>query len=305
MGNMNFESLTKFWPLIYSIIQEFWSITEPHMEDAAIRNHIPIELYLYSELGLDTFSLENFEKRDPFTNPEQFEKVFVRLNVKGWIEPMLDGGFRVTEKAREGVRHIIQAGDAQLLDFHTMSTSDLERLAILLKQIVVESKVTHEPPVKWAILKRFRVAKEQDPVIVRIREYLMDLFAYRDDSHLTASRPHFNQAGIVWIVLGELWNKEVVTAKRMAEKMTFRGYDVSDYEVALQAAVEVGWAEAGDRPDNFCLNRQGMKLREQVEHLTNEYFYAPWSILIPAELDELYNQLTKLHDHLSAYRKSR
>src|SRR5215211_4034970 len=174
---MNFQSKTKFWPLVYSIIQEFWSITEPHIEDAAIRNDIPIELYLYSELGLDTFSLENFEKRDPFTNPEQFERVFVHLNVKGWIEPMSDGSFQVTEKARESVRHVIQAGDAQLLDFCSMPEDHLKRLAILLKQIVAESKVTHEPPEKWAILRRFRVATDYDPLIVRIREYLMDLFA--------------------------------------------------------------------------------------------------------------------------------
>jgi hypothetical protein len=302
---MNFEPLTKFWPLIYSIIQEFWSITEPHIEDAAIRNDIPIELYLYSELGLDTFSMTNFEKRDPFTNPEQFERVFVRLNVKGWIEPMSDGSFRVTENAQEAVRHILQAGDAQLLDFHSISTSDLERLAILLKQIVAESKVTYEPPEKWAILKRFRVAGEHDPVMVRIREYLMDLFAYRDDSHLSAARPHFNQAGIVWMVLGALWNKEAVTAKQMAEKMTFRGYEVSDYEVALQAAVEVGWAEVDERPGTFRLSRQGIELREQAEHLTNEYFYTPWSVLVQTEMDELYNLLTKLHDGLNAYRKSR
>jgi helix-turn-helix protein len=302
---MNLESLTKFWPLIYSIIQEFWSITEPHIEEAAIRNDIPIELYLYSEMGLDTFSMENFQKRDPFTNPEQYERVFVRLNVKGWIEPMSDGSFRVTDNAREAVRHIVQAGDAQLLDFRSISTSDFERLAILLKQIVAESKVTYEPPEKWAILKRFRVAGEHDPVIVRIREYLMDLFAYRDDSHLSASRPHFNQAGIVWIVLGALWHKEAVTAKQMAEKMTFRGYEVSDYEVALQAAVEIGWAEADDRLGTFRLSRQGIELREQAEHLTNEYFYTPWSVLVQAEMDELYDLLTKLHDGLNVYRKSR
>ena len=301
---MNPESLTKFWPLIYSIIQEFWSITEPHIEDAAIRNDIPIELYLYSELGLDTFSITNFQKRDPFTNPEQFEKVFVRLNVKGWIEPMSDGSFRVTEKAREAVRHILQAGDAQLLDFRSMSTSDLERLAILLKQIVAESKVIYEPPEKWAILERFRVASEHDPVIVRIREYLMDLFAYRDDSHLSASLPHFNQAGIVWIALGALWNKDAVTARQMAEKMTFRGYEISDYEVAIQAAVEVGWVEADDGPSPFRLSRQGIELREQTEHLTNEYFYTPWSVLLQAEMDELYDLLTKLHDELNVYRKS-
>lgn len=143
---MNLESLTNFWPLIHSIIQELWSITEPRIEDAAVRNDIPIELYLYSELGLDIFSLANFQKRDPFTNPEQFEKVFIRLNVKGWIEPMSDGSFQVTEKAREAVRHVLQAGDAQLMDFRSISEADLRRLVILLKQIVAESKVLPEPP---------------------------------------------------------------------------------------------------------------------------------------------------------------
>jgi len=301
---MTIESLTKFWPRIYSIIREFWSITEPHIEDAAVRNNIPMELYLYSELGLDTFSLVNFQKRDPFTNPEQFEKVFVRLNVKGWIEPMSDGSFHVTEKARKAVRHILQAGDAQLLDFHSMSDNDLKRLAILLKQIVAESTVSPEPPEKWAILNRFHVADERAPVIVRIREYLMDLFAYRDDSHLSASRPHFNQAGIVWIVLGALWNRDAVNPNQMAEKMIFRGYGVSDYEVAIQAAVEVGWAEMDDRPGIFRLSQQGKELREQAERLTNEYFYAPWSVLMQAETDELYDLLTKLREELNVYRKS-
>jgi hypothetical protein len=66
---MSTESLTKFWPLIYSTIKEFWSITEPHIEEAALRNDVPVELYLYSELGLEYFSIEDFQKRDPFSNP--------------------------------------------------------------------------------------------------------------------------------------------------------------------------------------------------------------------------------------------
>lgn len=303
--NINLASLTNFWPLIYSVVQEFWGITEPHIEDAAVRNDIPIELYLYSELGLDTFSLANFQKRDPFTNPEQFERVFVHLNVKGWIEPMLDGSFEVTAKARESVRHIVQAGDAQLMDYRSMPQADLERLEIFLKQIVAESKITREPPEKWAILKRFRVAGEYDPMIVKIREHLMDLFAYRDDSHLSASRPHFNQAGIVWLVLGALWSMEAVTARQMAEKLTFRGYEVSDYEIALQAAVEIGWAEVEGHPDTFRLSPQGRELREQAEQLTNEYFYAPWSVLLRDEIDQLYELLTKLRDGLKVYGKVR
>jgi Helix-turn-helix family len=303
-GKTTLESLTKFWPLMYSIIQEFWKITEPHIEDASIRNNFPIELYLYSELGLERFSIQDFQRRDPYSNPEQFERLFVRLNIKGWIEPMADGSFKVTNKARETARFLIQAGDVQLSDFASLSEHDFKRLLALLKQIVVESCLAPEPPGKWAILKRFRVADEHYPPIMQIREYLMDLFAYRDDSHLSASRPYFNDAGIVWIVLGALWKGEAANAEQMAEKMAFRGYDVDDYEIALQAALELGWVEPGGRPDKFCLTEEGKKLREQSEKDTNEYFYAPWSVLTPRELGELYELLTKLYDGLKVFRKS-
>ncbi len=69
----------------------------------------------------------------------------------------------------------------------------------------------------------------------------MDLFAYRDDSTFLL-RVLFQPGGDCWMVMGALWNKEAVTAKQMAEKMTFHGYELSDYEVALQATVEIGWA---------------------------------------------------------------
>jgi hypothetical protein len=301
---MTIESLTKFWPLIYSIVQEFWAITEPHIQDAAIRNDLPFELYLYSELGLERFSIKDFQKRDPFSNLEQFERLFVRLNIKGWIEPMSDGSFQVTEKARETARFLIQAGDVQLSEFASMTDQDLKRLLALLKQIVMESCLTPEPPGKWAILKRFRVADEHYPPIMQIREYLMDLFAYRDDSHLSASRPYFNDAGIVWIVLGALWKGEAVNAEQMSERMAFRGYDMEDFDIALQAAMQIGWVQPGNRPDKFCLTPEGIKLREQAEQDTNEYFYAPWSVLTQKDIEELYGLLTSLYAGLKAYGKS-
>lgn len=302
--NTAVQPLAKFWPLVYATVQEFWSITEPHIEDAAVRNDLPIELYLYSELGLERFSIQDFQKRDPYSNPEQFERLFVRLNLKGWIEPTSDGSFLVTEKARETARFLIQAGDVQLSDFDSIPTQELKRLMLLLKQIVMECRIAPEPPNKWAILKRFRVADEQYPLIMQIREYLMDLFAYRDDSHLSASRPYFNDAGIVWIVLGSLEKGDAVNAEQMAEKMTFRGYDLEDYEIAIQAAMELGWVEQHSRPDKFYLTKEGKQMREQAEQDTNQYFYAPWSVLTPKELDELYSLLTRLYDCLHVYGKS-
>lgn len=301
---MTIESLTKFWPLMYSVIQDFWSITEPHIEDAAIRNDIPIELYLYSELGLERFSIQDFQRRDPFSNPEQFERLFVRLHLKGWIEPMSDGSFQVTEKARATARNLIQAGDVQLSDFSSMPAPELKRLLALLKQIVMECCVAPEPPGKWAILKRFRVANRHYPPIMQIREYLMDLYAYRDDAHLSASRPYFNDAGIVWLVLSSLETGEAVNAEQMAEKMAFRGYVLEDYEIAMQAALELGWAQPETHPGKFCLTREGKQLRQQAERDTNEYFYAPWSVLRQEEIEELHQLLIRLHNGLRVYGKS-
>ena len=302
---MGAKSPTQFWPLIYSVIQGFWSITEPRISDAAVREAIPVELYFYSELGLDYFSIEAFQKRDPFSNPEQFERLFARLNIKGWIEPLQDKSYRVTDGARAGARLIIQAGDRHLSGFQFMSEVDLERLAELLGQVVAESKATSEPPVKWAIINRFRVADKASPWLVQVREYLMDLFAYRDDSHLSAARPHFNRAGIVWSVLGSLWTGDALTAEQMAERQAFRGYEVDDYRVAIQAAVGVGWVEQADVPGKFRPTQMGRELRQQVDQLTDEYFYRPWSVFTQAELDELYDLLAKLREELDAHGKSR
>src|SRR5689334_10225899 len=183
--HMETITIFKFWPLIHSVLQEIWAITEPQIEDAAVQNNIPVELYYYAEFGLKYFSVEEFQRRDPFSNPEQFERQFARLEVKDWIAPSGDGGrYQVKDKSRESVRRIIQAGDACLVQFESISQVDLERLLALLKQILLANNAAPEPPEKYAIASRFRVATGKSPAIVQIRECLMDLFAYRDDSHL-------------------------------------------------------------------------------------------------------------------------
>lgn len=279
-------------------------ITEPHIEDAAIQHSIPIVLYYYSELGLDVFSTPDFQKRDPFSNPHLFDRAFTTLNFKGWIEPIHDDKYHVTVRAQEAAQQIIDAGDVHLLPFESFTDIDLYRLESLLKQIIIANSEAPEPPEKWAILKRFRVADEDTSLIVQIREHLMDLYAYRDDSHLSAAHPHFGQAGIVWSVLGSLWQNGTVTAEQLTETMSFRGYEATDYSVALQAAVQIGWAEQADGLGTFQITQKGRELREHVEQLTNEYFYAPWSVLTDAQLDELYDMLLKLREQLNSFRKT-
>lgn len=302
---MDPESLAKFWALVRSLVRVLLEITEPRIEDAAVGRDIPIELYYFSELGLEHFSVENFQKRDPFTNPEQFKNSFARFDLKGWIVPLHDDRYEVPPETREAVRRIIREGDARLAEFDLMPDAELKRLAGFLKQIATANLEAPEPPEKWAILHRFRVADGNSPLIVQLRELLMDLFAYRDDSHLSAAHPHFGGAGIVWSVLGSICNGDAVNARQMVEKMEYRGYEEDDYEVAIQAAMQIGWVEAADAPYAYRPTSKGREIREQVERLTDEYFYRPWSVLTKDELDELYMLLTKFREQLIVFRKAK
>ena len=185
-----------------------------------------------------------------------------------------------------------------------MSDEELYQLTGYLKQLAAANLEAPEPPEKWGIIKRFRVAGSNSPLIVQIRELLLYLIAYRDDSHLSAAHPHFGQAGIVWNVLGSIASGSAINAAQMAESMTFHGYDTADYEVAIQAVIEIGWVEAGETPNTFRPTKKGTELREQVDELTDKYFYSTWSVLTQEEFETLFILLTKLRDGLMEYRKA-
>ena len=300
---MEATNLTRFWPLIHSVVRSIWMLTEKHIEDAAVLKNIPIELYYYSELGMDFFSVKEFQRRDPFSNPEQFERQFARLEIKDWITPTRDGRYEVRKKARQAVRQIVQAGDEQLLKFAAEAYIDFMQLLSFLKRVVLANDSTPEPPEKWATTRRFRVITRISPVIVQIREHLMDLYAYRDDAHLSAARPYFNEAGIVWNAFSSVNSGKAVTAKKIAEALSFRGYEVQDYAAALQAATEAGWIENADTPDIYRSTLKGREMHEQVEKLTNEYFYHPWAMFSENELDEFHDLLTQLREQLQGIKK--
>lgn len=302
---METANILNFWPLIHSVLREIWHITEPQIEECAVRNNIPIELYYYAEFGLKYFSVEEFQGRDPFTNPEQFEKQFARLQVKDWITSTGNGGrYQVTDKSREAARQIIEAGDEYLRTFEAVRSVDLERLLAFLKQILVANHSAAVPPEKRATLRRFRVATPKSPLIVQVRECLMDIFAYHDDAHLSAARPEFNLAGIVWSAFGSVCHGNANTAQKIAEAMSSRGYEVSDYAAALRAATEVGWLEETETQGVFKPTANGKEMHDRVQKLTNKYFYRPWAMFSQNDLDELYALLMQLREQLRDFKKN-
>ena len=296
---MNTDDLINLWPMVYATILQFWRLLDVPIEEAALRSGVPVELYSYVELGLDDFSVAAFQKRDPYSNPDGFLTLFTTLAAQGWIEQVSEQHYRVTEQARSAACQIIRAGYNALGSLEVFPTSEGERLTALLKRLVDAAYQAQEPPEKWALLHRFRVATEASSLPAQVREYLMDLFAYRDDAHISAWMPYGVQ-GPAWNAFTSLWRGDATSPAQLAEQAAFRGYTATDYEEAIQELLRRGWVEEADRPGTYRVTRQGQALRDAVEQLTDGYFYAPWSSLSESEIVELRGLLTRLAESLQA-----
>ena len=155
-----------------------------------------------------------------------------------------------------------------------------------------------EPPEKSAVINRFRVAHEKIPLIVQIRELLITYLPIVT-IHISPRRVRIlDRLESFGMCLVRSQTGSAVNAVQMAESMAFRGYEVVDYEVAIQAAIEIGWVEPSDAPNSFRPTQMGTEIREKVEQLTDEYFYGPWTVLTKDETRRSYLIiLTKLHEH--------
>lgn len=207
---MQAGDLIDLWLVIYAIILQCWRLLDAPIEAAALRSGVPVELYSYGELGLEDFSVAAFQKRDPYSNPESFLSIFRTLAAQGWIELVSDQQYRVTEQGRSAARQSIRAGYDALGRLEVLPPSEGKRLTALLGRIVDAMYKAPEPPEKWALLHRFRVATEESPLLAQVREYLMDLFAYRDDAHLAAWKTYQVQ-GPAWNAFTSLWRGDITT----------------------------------------------------------------------------------------------
>lgn len=285
---------------MYVAVQGFWRIINPVIDHAAQVWNIPADLYYFGELGLEYFSHADFEERDRFTNPRLFDELFHRLSQSGWITPVGPQRYQVTHEAREAARKITQSGYDHLATHSLLENQDEAHLVDLSEKVVQACRDAQEPPHKRAFVRRFRVATPESPAIVRIREYLMDLFAYRDDVHL-ATWENYPVTGLMWNAFSLLWSESAVSASAMAELMAFRGYETEHYQQALEELCRVGWVEKRPSEDPFRVTQEGQALRDQAEAKTDADFYSPWAILSEREKQDLCELVSKLNTTLSSH----
>lgn len=291
------RELTDLWPLINETVFQFWGVLHRPINEACEREGLPHVLHDYIEMGLEHFSAEEFARRDPYSNPAGFEGEFATLAEQGWIEPEGNGRYRVTERARELTAAVVRAGDAYLGTLEPLPSAELERLRALLARVREANLVAAEPPTRWATVRRFRVADADTPALGGIRELGMDLFAYRDDAHTEAWREH-EASGLLWDTFSHVQSGDGRFGAEIASAAAFRGYAAADYDDAIAQLVARGWLAPDGEHGRYRATAEGDRLRTDVEHLTDQYFYAPWAVLADAEVGELRSLLTRLRDRL-------
>ena len=264
---------------------ELWRVARPAIDALAAERGIPLALHDYAELGLDTLSVAEALRRDPYARPEGFAREFARLAGEGWLEAVEDGGdalatrYVVLPHAREAVRALGEAGDARAGELVTMPDAGLARIHELLARIADANLAAPEPPARWGAERRFRTASADTPLPGRIREAALDCLAYRDDVHLAAWSAHADPAteGGLWNAFSHVWAGEARTAEAIASAAAFRGYDAAFYARALADLEARGWLAAHDGA--YHATAEGQALRDAVEGQTDAWFFAPWAVL--------------------------
>ena len=102
-----------------------------------------------------------------------------------------------------------------------------------------------------------------------------------------------NFNGRVFETLTLLWREQAANPTELAEQLSqYRGYDEDDYKAALEELVKRGWAVAEN--DQYMITGQGKKIRQEVEDVTDQYFYTAFDALSKEEVKELKTLLEKL-----------
>ena len=296
--------LSDVWPQCYATILELWRVALPAIDERAAARGVPPELHVVVELGLETLSIAEVQRRDPYSRPDGFAAEFARLEAGGWLERLEASDdpsarrYAVLPRAREEVRGLCLAGDEVLGGLDRLPAGDLGRLRDLLARVVAANLAAPEPPARWATLRRFRVAGDDSPLLGQVRERALDLFGYRDDAHIEAWRPHADPAteGARWNAFTHVWSGEARSAAAIARAAAFRGYGAAFYEQALAALEARGWLASDGA--TYRTTEAGQALRDAVERQTDDWFYAAWSVLDEAELAELRGLVARLLEAL-------
>jgi hypothetical protein len=224
-------------------------------------------------------------RRDPYSKTAAIAERLTSMAERGWLDSIDGGAFRNSEKGRELAETLFQTVKDNCQALETLPDEQLNRAAELLFRVVTAARGSANPPGSWCV----SMGKNIDPgpdghPLHRVRRYLLDMNAFRDDTHLAAWRD-LDVSGPAWEALTFVWRDQANTAAALVESLGFRGWSEVEYQTQLDGLEARGWLSKGS--DGYQVSDEGRQVREAAEARTEVYFNAPWAVLSLDEINEL------------------
>ncbi|MAT99976.1 MAG: hypothetical protein CL608_22780 [Anaerolineaceae bacterium] len=244
-------------------------------------------IYVVENFDSTSLSTANYQKRDPFDRPSEVDAFWQACLTTGFLQANSHGMMQITDKGETVRQQRWQILNDALAEQVLLPGAELAQLNELLTRVVDETAVTTTKASAWAFHTR-RQQGLKSPLsplapLAQFIELRMDLGAFRDDAHLASWRGPHVVSPHAWEILGEIWQNETATLDELVAKLARRGFSAGETAVALEELFSLGWLRQAQK--NYHLTEDGRAVRQTAEQTTNDIFYAPWSVLSPAELE--------------------
>ncbi|MEZ4656996.1 MAG: hypothetical protein R2911_05440 [Caldilineaceae bacterium] len=247
-----------------------------------------------SEFDPQPLTVANLRVRDIYASERIVAALLELLAGEQWLQRrgeayyLTPAGRDLLATIRQRARLLLDVMEAPL------PQPAMEQLESLLARIIDASLQAATPPGAWCLAhSRNRAPAADAPLFLRINQYFSDLNAFRDDAHMAAWQP-LGINGHAWETFALIYAGQAASAAEVYAKLPFRGYAEEEYKAALLALTQRGWL--ANNGDTFAVTAAGEQEWTAVEKRTNGYFYAPWTTLTDAEVDEVRQLLENLHE---------
>jgi DNA-binding MarR family transcriptional regulator len=229
----------------------------------------------------DPLTPEIFITRTPYARPESYIENILATVERGWLQQET-GKFRLTEAGREVAFELFDLGDRLCANIEGLPEPEMEQLLALHNKVCIKIKTLPEPAEKPAFELSLRLRRGPTaPLFAQIRRRVIDLLAFRDDVHMAAWMPQTDE-GHLWEAFTLIWRQQAGTAAELAEQLSHRSYDETDYAATLDRLVACGWiARLGEK---YVVRTKAARMRQRVEKDTDQLYQAAFDGLSATEV---------------------
>lgn len=288
---------------LWELTQEAWRtllaryepVVEPMIESSGLESRVWSLLIAALTFEPENISPSYLMVRGPYTSADEYVRRLSAAADQGYLEEVAAAEFRLTAHGRREIERFIQAVRKEMEAADPLEDQESEKLTGYFGRLVETCLKTPPPPQTWSIQLSYRLMPPVRPALPYIEQAISCLYAYRDDSHLAAWE-HSNLSACALEVLTLLWMEEADSLESLVDHLTHRGHSE---EVYLDALTELRGREliAGGR-SKLRLTSAGRAFRNQVELLTDQLFYAPWTCLSRKDKFEMERLLVRLWEGL-------